>query len=253
MNPYREAAATEILEATTREGLLRLEVAPRHTLVRLGEHIRLSIADRFVTLTGQSRHNRKKKRSYDLASAGLQVARALPEQDLGIWYLPTPEMATRLLGCRPLDLLHSDGLDALRRLDQVAQRLSAALAPHASGAMKAVEIGHGADRVLIIDQGERLVFYVRPLFREMPRRALEVNADGKIRLINVSRLRKVGEREIQCTSRYGVTAIGDYVRFADPTGQDLGSVAIPWVTPEERREIVEIIGRRIDHQAAPRP
>lgn len=246
VSPYREAAATEIMEATTREGLLRLEVAPRHTVVRLGEHLRLSVAERLAIMSGMSRRNRRKKRSFELKDGRLLAARAVPTQELGIWYSPEPSIATRLFGCRPLDLLDKSGLEALRQLDRLSQRLSTALTPYHDGVVRAIEIGPGADRVLITDDGDRLVFYVRRLFRESPQRALEVSSDGTIVLLGKGRFRSIREQKLECTSRYGVTSIGDYVRFADQTGEDLGSVAIPWVTPEERQEIVEIIGQRID-------
>lgn len=246
VSPYREAAATEIMEATTREGLLRLEVAPRHTVVKLGEHLRFSVAESLAIISGMSRHNRRKKRSLELKDARLLTARAVPTQELGIWYSPERNIATRLFGCRPLDLLDKTGLEALRQLDRLSKRLSTALTPYHDGVIRAIEIGPGADRVLITDDGDRLVFYVRRLFRDSPQRALEVSSDGTIVLLGKGRFRSVREEKIKCTSRYGVTSIGDYVRFADQTGEDMGSVAIPWVTAEERQEIVEIIGQRID-------
>ena len=246
MSPYREASATETVEVSTRDGMLRLEVAPRHTVVRLGEHIRLSVAEQFATIAGLSRHNRRKKRSLELDGARLLVARAVPTQDVGLWYLPEPSTATRLFGCRPLDLLNDEGLEALRSLDRLAGRLADELAPYGDGVDRAMEIGRGADRVLIADHGDRLVFYVRRLFRESPQRAFEVHTDGTILLATKGRFRGIRDQKIECKSRFGVTSIGDYVRFADRTGEDLGSVAIPWVTSEERKEIVEIIGRRID-------
>ncbi|MEM9493933.1 MAG: hypothetical protein AAGC55_32600, partial [Myxococcota bacterium] len=161
-------------------------------------------------------------------------------------------IAVRLFGMRPFELLDDAGLENLRRLDQLATRLSTATSPYAGGVVKAIEIGPGADRVLISDFGDHLVIFVRRLFREAPRRSLEVHADGTIVL--PSRRRLGGkEQKIRCTSRFGVTAIGDYIRFADATGEDLGSLSIPWITPEDRRELVAIIGRQIDPEAAPPP
>ncbi|MCG8417472.1 MAG: hypothetical protein MJE77_05955 [Proteobacteria bacterium] len=250
VGPYREATATETMEVSTGDGLLRLEVAPRHTTVRLGDHIRLSATEHFATFSGFSRRRRTKKRSFELRDdVRLLVARSIPTRDVGLWYQPGPDVAIRLFGCRPLDLFHDEGLKALRRLDQLAEKLADALGPHAHGVATAMEIGNGADRVLITDYGDRLVFYIRRLFREWPRRALEAHADGTILLCSKSRF-GAGEQQFRCSSRYGVTSIGDHVRFADHTGQDLGSVAIPWVNPEERRQIAELIGQRIDQHGA---
>jgi len=246
VSPYRHEIAPDTLEVPTREGLLRLELAPRHVVMELGDHIRFEVAEHFATLLGQSRRNRRKKRRFPLEAARLILARTIPSEGLGIWYSPDSISAIRLFGCRPLDLFDENGLEALRRLDRASKRLGSALVPYGDGIERAKEIGHGADRVLITDYGDHLVFYVRRLFREKPQRALEVWADGTIRLPARKRLRSVDEQVFQCNSRYGVTSIGDYVRFADRTGQDLGSVPIPWITTEERQEIVDIIGERID-------
>ena len=47
-------------------------------------------------------------------------------------------------------------------------------------------------------------------------------------------------------SQHGVTVWGDYVRFADPDGTDLARVAIPWIAPEDRRELARRIGQLVD-------
>jgi hypothetical protein len=141
-----------------------------------------------------------------------------------------------------VNLFDDQGLDALRALDRLVKRLVSALTPYSGGVGQSIEIGGGADRVLAMDFGDRLVIHVRPLFREHPRRVLEVRDSGEILFLS-----KGGEKRLQCTSRFGVTVIGDYVRFADPSGQDLGSLSIPWVGPEDRAHLVDLIGRRI-HQ-----
>jgi hypothetical protein len=55
-------------------------------------------------------------------------------------------------------------------------------------------------------------------------------------------------REIEVRSRFGVTVWGDYVRFADKNGTDLGRVAIPWIAPEDRRELARRIGQLVDRE-----
>jgi hypothetical protein len=49
-------------------------------------------------------------------------------------------------------------------------------------------------------------------------------------------------------SRYGITVVGDYIRFADPQGADLARVSIPWIGPEERLELARRIGQLIDRE-----
>lgn len=53
-------------------------------------------------------------------------------------------------------------------------------------------------------------------------------------------------KEVVVHSRFGVTVWGDYVRFADPQGTDLAKVSIPWITPEDRRELARRIGQLVD-------
>lgn len=244
MGPYREATATEAVEAATRDGLVKLEVAPRHLVLKVGTHVDVSVTDHFMTVVRIGRNGRRKRRSIRLDDTRLLVARAIPAGDAGVWHEVRPGVVTRLLGLRAVELLEDDALDAWRALERLTRRLHSALAAHAGGVQRSFEVGSGADRVLIMDHGDRLVFYVRRLFRERPRRALEVRADGTIVFPGKNRTRR-----IQCRSRFGVTSTGDYIRFADRTGRDLGSLSIPWVTPEDRAEIVKLIGERIDHDA----
>ncbi len=249
MGPYREATATEVMEAESKDGPVRLELAPRHTLLDVGELYRFSVTERFATLTRAMGRNRrrKKKRSIPLDDTRLLVAQGVPPNDVGIWHEPKTGVVTRLFGIRARELLDDDGLAAARKLERLVRRLEAALRPHGHGAVGALEVGRGADRVLIMDFGDRLVLHVRRLFRERPRRALDVYSDGKIVFPGRGRKNR-GAREIECTSRFGVTAIGDFIRFAAKTGEDLGAISIPWIAPETRHELVEIIADRI-HQA----
>lgn len=246
VGPYRDATATEVLEAPTRDGLARLEVGPRHILLQVGEHTKLSVTEGFVTLSRRPRRRRRrqgKPRSLRLEGSRLMAARSFPSEELGIWHEGEPGMVERLLGIRPPELLDDQALAAWHDMDRLARRLRGALRPLAGGVRNALEVGHGADRVLITDLGDRLVFHVRRLFRERARRVMEVHHDGTVVLAT-----KHGDRRLRCTSRYGVTAIGDYIRFADPTGADLGTMSIPWISPEDRWHLVRLIGATIDPQ-----
>lgn len=228
------------MEAPTRDGPVRLEVGPTHLLLEVGGDVKLAVTAGFVTMSrGQGR--RRKPRSVRLAGARLLAARSYPTDEIGIWYEGSPGVVNRLLGLRPPELLDDEALAAWHALDRVWQRMRAALRPHGNGVLRSLEVGQGADRVLVMDHGDRLVFHVRRLFREWARRVMEVHHDGTVVLAG-----KPGDRRIRCTSRYGVTAIGDYIRFADPTGLDLGSLSIPWISPEDRRFLVQLIGAAVD-------
>jgi hypothetical protein len=240
VDPYRADAGAEVLEAPVRQGLLRLEVAPRHATLVVGEQ-HVVVAEEFVTLTDLHR-KKPRKRSFGLGSRGglggrrLVMARSVPLEELALWYEPRPGVVRRIFGIQPLELVDDAALRAWRALDLLAGRLREIVRPHADGVLRAIELGSGADRVLHLDYGNRHVLYQRPLFREDPRRTLEVQADGTVL---IPRRRK--DLQVTCTSRFGITVIGDYLRFADPTGLDLAQVAFPWITPEDRGELARRI------------
>ena len=56
------------------------------------------------------------------------------------------------------------------------------------------------------------------------------------------------ERSVQRAGT--ITVRGDYVRFADPEGIDLGRVSIPWIDSEDRHEIARRIGQLV-HAPSP--
>jgi hypothetical protein len=241
VGPYRDADASESFEVSAREGQARLDLGPRWFRLDMGERLMLSVAEDFATLVKTQRRRRRKQRSLRLSEARLLMARGVPTNDIGIWYVGSSGVAERLIGLRPPELLDEAAMRAWQVVDRMAQRLRVVLAPHSPGVERATEVGQGADRVLIVDFGEGIEIYVRRLFRERPRRAMTVYRNGTVVLVVKNR-----ERRIQCGSRYGVTVLGDYIRFADPTGEDLGALSVPWVTPEDRRFMVQLIGQLID-------
>ncbi|WP_428264982.1 hypothetical protein [Haliangium sp.] len=247
MGPYREAVATEVLEAPAREGLARLELGPRFFRLSVGERLSLAVNERFATLirVPRRRRRREKKRSIGLDGGRLIMARGVPTDDIGLWHEPQPGLVERLVGLRPPELLDEAALGAWQSVDRMAQRLDNALGPYRHGVRRAIEVGQGADRVLVTDLDDCLVFYVRRLFRERARQAMQVYRDGTVLLAG-----KNGEQRLQVRSRYGVTAFGDYVRFADPTGADLGALSVPWISTEERRYLVQLVGQVVDQGPA---
>lgn len=161
---------------------------------------------------------------------------------------PTPEpyaSMQRIFGVQPVSLLEEEGLSALGRLDLLAQQLRSHLSELAGGIRRAFEIGsgHELDKVLLADHGDHYVFYARRLFRDRARFAMAVHRDGRIVLPEGKRL-----REIRVTSRFGITVRGDYVRFSDRHGTDLGRVSLPWLGPEDREEIARRIGMVVDRE-----
>ncbi|HTM23205.1 MAG TPA: hypothetical protein VL172_21940 [Kofleriaceae bacterium] len=242
MGPYREAVATDVLEAPTRDGKARLEVGPRSTVLELVGESRVSITNGFVAVQPLAR--KRKARSRTLANRRLLVARADASAEIGLWYEVKPEVMERIFGLRPPELLDRGAYDAWQQLDRLYQRLAAAL--REAGGGPAIEYGRGADRVLVTDDGERYVIYVRRLFRERPRRALEVGADGTVRV--------PGRRDdARLSSRFAVTVSGDAIAFADGSGRDLARVWLPWITHEERQALAARLGDRIDRPQPPAP
>lgn len=242
---YRDDAG-DTLEAPTSEGMLRAELTPRAVKLAVGSRT-LHVADQFATVIDHHKKHAAKDRRTSLKIEGyLVVARDVPHEDLGVWIEVDPGKGAqagmrRIFGVEPLSLMEPAGLAALASLDRLAQRLRAVLAPHARDIRRAVEIGRGLDKVLLADHGDRIVVYARRLFRDRARFAMAIHADGRIVVPE-----KRGTREIVVRSRYGVTTWGDYVRFADPQGVDLAKVSIPWIAPEDRRELALRIGQLVD-------
>jgi hypothetical protein len=238
MCAYRADDGGETIEATTAEGPLRLELGPRHVRLAVAQRT-LDIADQFATLVlGGSRERRVSER----VSGRLVVARDVPREDLGVWIEEVGQMR-RLFGVAPLDLMADGGLDALRGLDRLAARLRTALAGYAGDIRRAVEVGRGKDKVLLADHGDRFALYARRLFRDRARLTLEIRDDGQVTVIDGDRRTTAVVRH-----RFGVTVVGDYLRFADLHGEDLARVAVPWVTSEDRLELARRIGQLIHRE-----
>lgn len=253
--PYRDAVATEVLQAATLDGDVELEVAPRHTLLKVGEQLTLSVTEKFAELSRLTSRNRQKKRSLRLQDARLLVARAVPTDDIGIWHESSPGVVMRLFGLRQHDLESGADMEEFnerwRNLSRLVAHLERALQRHSGGVERALEVGAGADRVLVMDFGDHLLFHVRRLFREHPRRAFKVEKNGTITVLQPSLFqdpaggrRRRGAKELPtftCQFRHGVMTTGDYLRFANEHGDDLGRISLPWIRSEDRAHLVAII------------
>ena len=256
MDPYRDDRGGRLLEAPTQEGTLTLEIEPRRVSLAVASRS-IRVAGDFVSFEehqspreqrlaerrqrrSRRRRSRKKQTSERLGERRLVVARDVPREDLALWLETEDGGMRRMFGVEPQSLISEGGLAALRALDRLAGRLRLALAAHAGGVRRAFEMGRGLDKVLLCDFGRRLVLYKRELFRDRARRACEVTRDGTVTVVE-----RGGDHVVTCRNRHGVSLLGDYIRFSDPTGLDLARVAVPWVTREDREELARRFGELV--------
>ncbi len=243
--PYRGLSARDVLEAPTRDGDARLEIGPDAVILDLGTRWHLTVAGAYLAIERLGKRGRR--RSLKLGKRRLVAARSFPTGGVGLWYEQKPGMMRRVVGLRPVEMLDSRGLEGGRALDRLVTRLRSALRDRGGGVIAATELGRGHHRVLLLDDGRCYRLYTRPLFREHPRLALEVYADGSI--VTYRRGRRV--RRAHCRSRYDVILGGDFIRFVDERGIDRASIALSWISAAEREEIAARIGERVDRADAP--
>ena len=238
--PYRELAAPPTYQAPSRDGTVNLEVGPQHVRLDLGERLRLTVAGSVATWV-RHRRGSSHRRELTLSQRCLWVVRSVPTGDLALWYERRPGLVERLGGVKAVGPFDAGVLAAWRALDRVADELARALAAHGGGATEAVEVGRGHHRVVLVQLAERLVIYARPLFRERPRRTLEVCRDGSLVVPGRSH-----DGRARIAHRSQVTASGDRIRFTTGDGRDLVSLWLPWIAPEDRQEIARRLGDLVD-------
>lgn len=233
---YRDDSG-DALDTPTAGGVLSGEFGPRWVKLTVGAWT-LHVVDHVATVLEQ--RGKKLRRESFKIEGRLTIARDVPHEDLGVW-IELPGGMRRIFGVEPVSLLEPDGLDALAALDRFAVRLRAALADHAGDIHRAVEIGRGHDKALLADHGDRFVIYARRKFRDRARYAMAIHDDGRVVIHS-------GKKPVEITvrSRFGITVVGDYLRFAAPDGTDLARIAIPWITPEDRHELARRIGQLVD-------
>lgn len=263
---YRGEDAGGVLAAETADGTLEVALGANRVTLRVGAKS-LHLVDRVATVVEEvGRGAKKKPRRTSFTVAGIVFARGTPREDVGLWIqaaeddqAPAHKRAKpdanrrlslrRIFGVSPVSLLHVDGLRALAKLDSVASRLRSAVEDYASAveiwSARGVEIGsgHALDKVLLADYGDRHSIYARKLFRDRARFIAAIHGDGRVVVPDGKVV-----REVEVTSRFGVTVRGDYVRFADRHGMDLAQIAVPWVGPEDREELARRIGQLV-HRA----
>jgi hypothetical protein len=106
---------------------------------------------------------------------------------------------------------------------------------------EAIELGNGGHRVLLVRFDDRLVLHARPIFRERPRRIVEVCLDGTLVIPG-----RRGDRRGRVESRFGIAAITDRILFSDPREAEVASLWLPWIAPEDRQELARRFGDLID-------
>ncbi|HEY8145988.1 MAG TPA: hypothetical protein VIG06_25075 [Kofleriaceae bacterium] len=81
----------------------------------------------------------------------------------------------------------------------------------------------------------------RSLFRERPRRALEVCRDGTIVMPA-----RDDDRHARFYTRFGVSVSGDRVVFTDRDECRVATLLLPWIAPEDRQELARRFADLVD-------
>jgi hypothetical protein len=253
-SPYRAAISQVELEAPTEDGPVLLRVEPQHSILELGGQTWTVGNDHLTVVQAPKKEGgRPKKKSLRLRKARLFVARAWPTPDVGLWVERRPRVVERLVGLRPIAGMSEETVKAWRKLDRLAAELSRALSGHAEGVQSAVELGKGQHRVVAVRMEESIQLYARPVFREKPRRIIEVHSDGTLEVP-----RRGGIRRIDMSKGVEIIASGDRLQFCRPDGEDVAGLFLPWIGRADREELVRRFQLLLGHeektrQATPNP
>ena len=123
-------------------------------------------------------------------------------------------------------------MSAWGELDRFTTVLRTALESYGRGA-SALEIGRGQHRAFLLQFPDRMVLYARPVFRERPRRVIELRDDASISLPR----RRRKDRLLTMKDGVKVIASGDRIYFCRPDGQQVAGVFLPWIGLAERKEL----------------
>jgi hypothetical protein len=243
---YREAVAADVLVAPTRVGEARLELAPNHTVLTVGSHLRVTVTKSEITVqeTVNSKRRRKPKvvtRSLLRRDHRLIVAQRFRTEDVSLWHSEGDEHVRRWFGFEPVVLLDLQAVRAWRDLDVLRTRFFEALIGEKDEATGATEYGEGRNRALVIDYPGHSAVWAKPMlpsvfpswFRKPPTKLFEVHRDGSV--IRFRGTEELGNSEFN--SKFAVTVTGDRIHFSTPKGDAGESLFLPWVAPEERDEL----------------
>jgi hypothetical protein len=248
VGPFRDGRAESRQRALTRDGEARLIDAPGSIVVESPCLERLAVARRFVVV--ERFHPRRPERppkrlSLPLAGRFLVAARSHPTRDLGVWIEERTGVARRIFGLRQVDLSSDDPMAAWQQLDELTSALERALRSRGIDAPRAVEVGRGGHRVLMIDRGDRMTVYARPIFRERPRLIAELTAAGGV-TIGRGRRRASGKT---FPSRFAIVASGDWILVASAGGGPDLAIFLPWISEVDRGEIARRFGELVERPA----
>lgn len=228
-SPYRSALAQTRLTADSAHGPVRLLLEPRYTQLALNAQV-WTFSDDHLTITWPGKR-RAKRKSLLLRDAHLYVARAWPTDEYSVWVEYKEGVVQRLFGLRPVPGLSEETFVQGQKLEQLAIRLQRALQDHSEGT-RSFELGQGHHRVLGVGHQDHMVLFARPLFRERPRRLIELHRDASVVLA-----RRRNDRTIAMQLGIEVIASGDRIQFCQPDGQIMASIYLPWIGAEARAEL----------------
>jgi hypothetical protein len=242
VSPYRATVSQSELDVETGVGPVRLCLGPKTTRLSVGPQIWTVADDHLVVVTQGKR--RPRKRSIRLGDARLFVARAWPTNEVSLWIERKPGVVERMLGLPPMPGMDEEVIKAWRDLERLASRLQEALIDYGSGA-RAFEFGNGQNRVFAVRYPAKLVVYARPVFREKPRRIIELRDDGTLAVPG----RNQKDRVFSMERGVEIIATGDRISFCHPDGEHVAGVFLPWIGDADRVELT----RRFQALLAPTP
>ena len=229
VSPYRAAVSQSELEAETGVGPVTLVLGPKSTRLTVGPQV-WTIADNHLVVATQGKR-KAKKRSIRLGEASLYVARAWPTKEVSLWLERKPGVVQRMLGLPPMPGMNESAVKAWRDLERLATSLQDALIDYGAGA-RAFELGNGQHRVFALRYPHKLIVYARKVFREKPRRIIELREDGSLALPGRQR-----DRVIPMDKGMEVIASGDRISFCHPDGEHVAGVFLPWIGDADRVEL----------------
>jgi len=229
VSPYRATVSQSELEAETGVGPVTLALGPKSTRLTVGPQV-WTIADNHLVVATQGKR-KAKKRSIRLGEASLYVARAWPTNEVSLWIERKPGVVQRMLGLPPMPGMNENAVKAWRDLERLATKLQDALIEYGAGA-RAFELGNGQHRVFALRYPNKLIVYARKVFREKPRRIIELREDGSLALPGRQR-----DRVIPMDKGMEVIASGDRISFCHPDGEHVAGVFLPWIGDADRVEL----------------
>ncbi len=229
VSPYRATVSQSEIDAQTGIGPVKLVLEPRSTSLTVGQQV-WTIADDHLVITSQGKR-RSKRRSFRLGKACLYVARAWPTNEVSLWLERKPGVVQRMLGLPPRPGMSEDVVSSWRDLERLASKLQDALLTYGAGA-RAFELGSGQHRVFAVRHPNKLTVYARKVFRERPRRIIEVREDGSLAFPGRQR-----DRVIPMERGVEVITSGDHISFCHADGEHVAGVFLPWIGDADRVEL----------------